>query len=224
MTFRDSLFDGLSAIWRRNASSATHSYYPWRRASGGRRRNKKGRRTPRLEPLEDRRLLALFTGPFGADGTWNVYEVVEEPQTWSDAHASAEAATFEDVPGHLVSLHSDHESNFVRYIAKGVEEFWIGLTDNETYGGVETGSDPEVARTRGMPGESAGWVWTSGEAYTYERFFSGEPNDFGDGEDAVSMSQGRWVDRGIGSDGRERASDGRSRVCAGRCRCGARRR
>lgn len=180
----------------------------YRKRSNSRRLIRESRqhriRRLRIERLEDRRVLAIYAAPFGAGGSWNVYEVVDQPATWIDAHNAAESSTFDGQSGHLVSIHSDHEHNYLLYITPTINEFWLGLTDSESYGGVETGSDPLAARPLGMPGNSPGWVWTSGETYSYERFRNGEPNDFNNGtpgEDAVTMFGNRWLDRGNGLEG-----------------------
>jgi len=88
-----------------------------------------------------------YTGPYGPGGTWNLYKVVGGAEgvraSWYDAHLNS---TNSDpiggiVPGHLVSIHSRGEQEFVRRLQRPqtvggqylyVGDTWIGLTDNDT--------------------------------------------------------------------------------------------
>lgn len=127
-----------------------------------------------------------FTGRFGAGNTWNTYVIVQQPTTWGDAHDAAQRAVFHGVTGHLASVHSTAENNFLRRIAAG-RSLWLGLTDNENFGGTEAGTN-----------RTSGWVWTSGEPFTYQNFASGQPDDAG-GADAVTVEADRsWHDFAMG--------------------------
>lgn len=79
-----------------------------------------------------------FTGPYGPGGTWNLYEVVTTPSTWDGARLTARAMTEtlsgQNLAGHLVTLSSTNENNFVHAIALG-GDVWIGLTDHTVAGG-----------------------------------------------------------------------------------------
>lgn len=52
---------------------------------------------------------------------------------------------------------------------------WIGLTDDEAYGGSEANNNP-----------TNGWVWTNGDGLTYTNWAAGEPNGLA-GEDYAEM-------------------------------------
>ena len=64
---------------------------------------------------------------------------------------------------------------------------WLGATDNEAYGGTEANNT------------NNGWVWVSGEPFSYTNWASGEPNGLAN-EDYVEMfgtggtEPGRWND------------------------------
>jgi hypothetical protein len=111
----------------------------------------------------------MFSAPYGAGGTYNVYEFVRTGRNFDQAHLDARSRTFNGVQGNLVSIHSAAENDFVNNYTRG--DWWIGLTDNEAYGGTETGVTPP-------PGGGTGWVWTSGEPFTYSNWGAGEPNDW----------------------------------------------
>jgi hypothetical protein len=110
--------------------------------------------------------------------------------TWDDARVAASQRTFTHngtpLTGHLVSLRSDGENFFVAHSITPADA-WIGLTDNEARGGTEAGTNP-----------NGGWVWVSGEPFSYQKFGGGEPNDVG-GEDAVHVrGDGFWNDHQAG--------------------------
>jgi hypothetical protein len=93
---------------------------------------------------------------------------------WSDAEAFAVNV----VGGHLVTINDAAENTFVwttfAQAIPGTGRVWLGLTD---------------AATEGT------FVYTSGEAFVYTYWESGEPNN-SDNEDYVAMyaNNGRWVD------------------------------
>jgi hypothetical protein len=135
----------------------------------------------------------FHTAPFGPGGTWNLYQfvgtAVDRPRTWASAQATAQArpdpSGLTAVPGHLADVTQRQENFFLARIA-GFQVFWIGLTDNEAYGGSEAGAN-----------RGTGWAWTSGAPYTYQSWNTGEPNNSGaGGEDAIEMigSSGLWND------------------------------
>lgn len=137
-----------------------------------------------------------FTAPYGPGGTWNLYRTVSVPMTWTQAQTRAEA-TIDPLgnsgkPGHIVCIGSAAENMFVYHNVEG-EYIWIGLTDNEKWGGKEAGTN------RG------GWHWVSGEPDVFRAWRSTEPNERAPGgEDGVAMEgSARWADWGIGSQGQE---------------------
>ncbi|HNQ91088.1 MAG TPA: hypothetical protein PKM73_20940 [Verrucomicrobiota bacterium] len=131
---------------------------------------------------------SVYQAPYGAGDTWNVYLVTRGAKTWVDAEvaskASVEPFSGQAKPGHLVTIHSGAERDFARMIAAG-DSVWIGLTDNEEYGGEETGAYGSTV----PPGQGK-FVWVSGEEYTWAEWNSGEPNDWENGnpgEDGIEL-------------------------------------
>ncbi len=135
----------------------------------------------------------LYTAPFGPDGTWNLYQPSSRAVTWDQARHSAAASKvpgFPDAKGHLVTFSSMAENQFARSISAG-SEVWIGLSDDERFGGMEAGSNPRD-----------GWKWLDGGALTFSNWKPVEPDNWngqGPGEDAVFYDwSGRWRDVGSG--------------------------
>jgi len=99
----------------------------------------------------------------GVRGSAN-YVVVASPQgsnAWTLAATSAAAAG-----GHLATLTSAAEDDFVRAIAGPIlGDYWIGLSD-DTVEGV--------------------YAWVTGEAFVFDNFAAGEPNNFDGDEDYIS--------------------------------------
>ena len=169
---------------------------------------------------------AFFTGPYGTNGTWNLYEAVAGevglPATWYEAYLAStnlDPVTGSGLPGHLVTIGSKFEQAFVRRLQRIVEtntyreayagDTWIGLTDNDTNtvglvfpgahesGNATTQPDENIRKTNG-------WVWVNGEPYdstTYMNWNGGEPND-SPAEDVVQITAGGgWNDLGSGIPG-----------------------
>ncbi|HOX04642.1 MAG TPA: PA14 domain-containing protein [Candidatus Paceibacterota bacterium] len=133
----------------------------------------------------------VYQGPYTAGGKWNLYMALRGPQTWVEAQRLAqtliEPLSGQNKTGHLVTIHSAAERDFVRMIAAG-ESVWIGLTDDEAFGGAETGSDP--ASSSQVPPGFGQWAWVTGEPYTWGEWNGGEPNDWNNGEpgeDAIEL-------------------------------------
>ena len=144
------------------------------------------------------------TAPFGPGGSWNLYALVGHDRgarlSWYNAYLDSLDLTDPlggtGKPGHLAWVESLAESHFIRNLASR-EAVWIGLTDNETFGGSEAGSDP-----------AGSWVWVGNgvdtpPAFSFELFGEGEPNDAGGpGEDAVLVrADGEWNDNQSGIPG-----------------------
>jgi hypothetical protein len=121
-------------------------------------------------------VVAMALGIFGARATIasaqtvlcdpatnHCYEVVAVSAgiTWPNAKAAAEAKTYNGFPGHLVTITSQAETNFL--VASGLTPaaYWIG------------GSQPP-----GQTGAATNWSWVTGESFIYTNWSAGEPNDF----------------------------------------------
>ncbi|MBQ1391400.1 MAG: cell wall-binding repeat-containing protein, partial [Firmicutes bacterium] len=103
----------------------------------------------------------------------HTYIYVERLSTWYAAKQFSES-----LGGHLVTVTSAGEDNFIKNLTGG-KAVWIGLSDKASEGS---------------------WQWLTGESYSYKNWNSGEPNDSaGDEgeEDYVHYSDGgNWNDNG----------------------------
>lgn len=137
--------------------------------------NTKSRRELRLESLELRRMLA----PVIFDGTGYYYDFVPGAFTWDGAQAEAQALTHLGLPGHLATITSAEENQFIRStFSTQANEFkgpWIGATWNGQ------GNGP-----------TEGWSWITDEEFSFTAWNQGEPTQ--GPEDAIHFSEGGWND------------------------------
>lgn len=103
------------------------------------------------------------------------YEVIPDVEIiWSDAKSAADISTHLGVSGHLATITSDAEGNFVETLRMGLSpsEAWIGGSQTTCVG------DPDEEPT-------CGWEWENGEGTFpgdnlgpgYAKWLSSEPND-----------------------------------------------
>jgi hypothetical protein len=102
-----------------------------------------------------------------ANGHW--YRLTA-PMTWLQAEAKAV-----EWGGHLATIRNRQEELWLRFSFGPYEYFWIGFND------------------RSVEGQ---WKWVSGEPVTYTNWWPGQPDNYGDGEDAAGMNfgGGEWCD------------------------------
>lgn len=103
------------------------------------------------------------------------YQRIDVPLTWSDANSFAQSQTYQGMPGHLVSIGSQAENDFV---------FSLFLNEPGGYkwiGGWQPSGSPEPA---------GGWQWSSREPWIYSNWNSGEPNNYGGTENSLAMYAG----------------------------------
>ncbi len=129
----------------------------------------------------------------------NYYELVTQQTTWAAAQAAAGALTFRGVPGHLATITSAVENDFIRdTFTTGQAQYFAWFAGHE-------------------PADDGVWLWGAGPEFglqfsngasaTAPHFFVAwggvEPNDFAVGEDFAAtnlgssfagVAPGRWID------------------------------
>ena len=100
------------------------------------------------------------------------YKIITGTYTWSEAEKECEK-----MGGHLVTITSDQEQNFVNGLNDSGICVWIGGTRNK----------------------ENGWNWVTGEEWKYENWAPGEPNDSlnvvsDENRVAIWNSIGQWND------------------------------
>lgn len=103
--------------------------------------------------------------------------------TWADANASANSSVYSGMIGHLATLTSAQENDWVfENVAGGSTGTWLG--------GIQ---DPQGAEPSG------GWGWVTGESWGYSNWAPGQPNESGgNNEDYLRY----WNDDGEWNDGK----------------------
>jgi hypothetical protein len=142
---------------------------------------------------------SLHAEPVEFSGTGNYYDYVLGQMDWDEALAAADALSYQGYPGHLVTITTQAENDFISAaFASGVAQYfaWIG--------GYE-------------PFDDGAWFWAAGpesgvqfaeEAtplppYNYANWGGLEPNDHSAGEDFAAINlgsefanvlPGEWID------------------------------
>lgn len=95
--------------------------------------------------------------------------------SWEDADADAKWRG-----GHLASITSEAENEFVYGLIAGDLRLWNMFEDGQAFG-------PWIGlyQPPGAPEPDGGWAWVDGEAVTYKNFSPGQPNNFGGDADVV---------------------------------------
>ena len=110
-----------------------------------------------------------------AGGNGHYYErITSSLITWDDAEIAAESSVFLGARGHLATVYSDAENNFItNNLGGSVGNYWLG------------GFQPA-----GSPEPDGGWQWVTGEPWSYTGWNAptGEPNNGagGDPENALT--------------------------------------
>ncbi len=126
----------------------------------------------------------------GGNGHW--YDCVEFPDhTWYEAKADAETTPYMGVYGYLVTITSQEEQNFLN------QNLFSLLSDGQ-WGGWTSGYQLPGSDE---PGE--GWVWITGEVWTYTDPSFSPNNDGGVNENTIAIEfykdgqvlSGGWNDR-----------------------------
>jgi hypothetical protein len=119
------------------------------------------------------------------------YELIESELSWYDARDAAAGMSYNGIQGHLATITSSQEENFV------VGQWPCIGTDDPTSHGLCGDEEAHVwfggtdAATEGI------WQWITGETWAYEDWASGEPNDNDGNEDCIVYRDedgGYWND------------------------------
>lgn len=109
---------------------------------------------------------AVAASSLGAPIQWSenghYYELVQATSTWRQAHDAAAARTHMGLKGHLVSIGSAAENQFL------TATFGAGALDGRFLGGFQLTGASEPA---------GGWQWVTGEVVSFSGWFPGEPNN-----------------------------------------------
>jgi hypothetical protein len=95
--------------------------------------------------------------------TNHCYEVVPVPTgiSWPAAKTAAEARSYNGFSGHLVTITSQAETDFLLANGLSPAAYWIG-----------------ASQPLGQIGPATNWSWVTGEPFVYTNWDTGEPNDF----------------------------------------------
>jgi hypothetical protein len=128
-------------------------------------------------------VLLLTVPAFGQSrysGNGHYYEAVSTSATWTGARDAASKKTYSGMSGHLVSITSSGENDFIRstVLSGKTGSWWIGAYQD--------------ANAKEPAGD---WQWVTGESFSYTNWNSGEPND-SSGEDVAEFYSGNgyWND------------------------------
>lgn len=137
-------------------------------------------------------ILLMLMAPIGAamatpvywSANGHYYEKIDGEVTWDEANSNASSQVYMGLQGHLVTITSAAENLF--------------LTNNADIGGGENLNLIHLYWTGGFqPAGSdepdGGWSWITGEAFTYNNWASGEPNDYA-GEMYLGFDHGFTAD------------------------------
>lgn len=103
----------------------------------------------------------------------NYYQAVDNPGvTWQEAFEATEDLEFKGCKGHLATITSQNESDWVVANINGA------VTGGYWFGGKQASGTTDPAE---------GWSWVTGENWLYTNWFGGEPNDFGGTSEEESL-------------------------------------
>lgn len=112
---------------------------------------------------------------------WHHYDAVVTATDWLSAKAAAESMFYMGYRGHLTTITSQQENNFLSdTFGTYAPEFWIG------------GFQPP-----GSPEPAGNWQWVTGEPFDYTNWYPEEPNDVGGNEPYLEIRiflDSKWND------------------------------
>jgi hypothetical protein len=118
-----------------------------------------------------RAMADVFEWPVFGGGNGHFYELKQPPGgiNWTNANTAAQASTFRGVNGHLATVTSAAENNFI--ISRMAGWAWIGLSD------------------AAVPGT---YAWVTGEPFSYTNWEQGQPTQNGEHYVHYSDALGSW--------------------------------
>ncbi len=126
----------------------------------------------------------------------NAYDLINDTVDWNAAAAGAASMTHLGVTGHLVTITSQAENDFVAGLLQdqGVDRIWLGGSDAAQEGTWQWVVGPE-AGTVFWVGDGSG----SAPPGVFTNWGGGEPNEAAGGEDNVEfLAGGTWNDQNTG--------------------------
>ena len=107
-------------------------------------------------------------------GNGHYYDYVGGNTRWSEARTAAEASVFAGVFGHLATITSEAEKEFLRTeVPQPSWRAWLG--------GFQDRNAPDYSEPGG------GWRWITGEPWDYTHWADPEPNNFFPDEDFLEV-------------------------------------
>ncbi len=114
-------------------------------------------------------------------GNGHAYALVSVGGEWTAARDFASSIVYAGAPGHLTTLGSAAEWNWLN----GRFSF-----NNAYLGGYQDSTAPDYSEPAG------GWRWVTGEPWQFTAWGGGEPNNWGDGEEYLETMGATWNDIG----------------------------
>jgi hypothetical protein len=118
-----------------------------------------------------------------ANGHWYCTVRMGKPIRWGDARKAASAMRYMGMKGHLATVTSADEAEFisVQFPGDGEVSWWIGAFQDT--------SSSDYREPAG------GWRWVTGEPWNFTNWRRGEPNDPGGHADFIDLfPDGSWND------------------------------
>lgn len=104
--------------------------------------------------------------------------------SWEAAKSTAEALSFNGMQGHLATITSQDENNFIVTTFNNPAYCWLG------------GFQPTNIQNGNLE-PAGGWQWVTGEKWSYTNWGGGQPDNSGGQEHYLHMcwwDQGKWND------------------------------
>jgi hypothetical protein len=116
------------------------------------------------------------------------YEIVGNSLSFSDANTAASSLTHEGEQGHLVTITSAAESNWIHDVLAGGSSDGFDALDQHWIGAFQAPDSTEP---------DGGWSWVTGEEWNFTNWFNGEPSDSDNGEMYALFSHDFSTDFGV---------------------------